>query len=192
VVVARCDESDEEGRRRTSALRTSQVAFDQIAACFCDSLLVNQSWDYSPLVLSQRLRSSSAPTSCYPPRSTSRCSTSSEVSCRVSRLLTLSSLYRYRTGKRVVLASASPRRSEILATFGLKPEVVPSTFPETLSHGDFEDAGQYCVATGTAKVSSSRGRSPTVEADLLRCDERRPSRCTRSWYRNPPMTLQTW
>ncbi|ORY64775.1 inosine triphosphate pyrophosphatase-like protein [Leucosporidium creatinivorum] len=55
-------------------------------------------------------------------------------------------------GKRVVLASASPRRSEILETFGLKPEIVPSTFPETLSHGDFEDAGQYCVATGTAKA----------------------------------------
>lgn len=30
--------------------------------------------------------------------------------------------------------------------------MVPSTFPELLSHGDFEDAGQYCVATATAKA----------------------------------------
>lgn len=54
-----------------------------------------------------------------------------------------------------MLASASPRRSDILRTFGLAPEVVPSTFPEELSHGDYEDAGQYAVATATAKVRSS-------------------------------------
>ncbi|KAL8287597.1 hypothetical protein RQP46_003455 [Phenoliferia psychrophenolica] len=52
---------------------------------------------------------------------------------------------------RVVLASSSPRRLDILRTFGLAPEVVPSTFPEKLSHADYPDAGQYAVATATAK-----------------------------------------
>ncbi|GAA5986113.1 hypothetical protein JCM11641_004715 [Rhodosporidiobolus odoratus] len=54
--------------------------------------------------------------------------------------------------KNIVLASASPRRSEILQTFGLAPRVVPSTFPETLSHSDYEDPAQYAVATGAAKA----------------------------------------
>lgn len=88
-----------------------------------------------------------------------RCSTSCEVGKH--RLVTfearsgilieiVTSLY---TGKRIVLASASPRRLEILKTFGLQPEVVPSTFPEELSHADYDDASQYCVATCSAKVS---------------------------------------
>ncbi|GAA6016281.1 hypothetical protein JCM10207_000456 [Rhodosporidiobolus poonsookiae] len=55
-------------------------------------------------------------------------------------------------GKFVVLASASPRRSEILKTHGLQPAVIPSAFPETLSHADFEDPAQYAVATGSAKA----------------------------------------
>ncbi|GAA5829988.1 hypothetical protein JCM3766R1_006728 [Sporobolomyces carnicolor] len=55
-------------------------------------------------------------------------------------------------GKRVVLASASPRRAEILKLYGLAPEIVPSTFPETLSHADFDDLTQYPVATGTEKA----------------------------------------
>ncbi|BGP41484.1 hypothetical protein JCM10449v2_005471 [Rhodotorula kratochvilovae] len=55
-------------------------------------------------------------------------------------------------GKHIVLASASPRRSEILRTLGLAPRVVPSTFPETLSHAEFDDPAQYAVATGAAKA----------------------------------------
>ncbi|KAI5478934.1 acetylserotonin o-methyltransferase-like protein [Pseudohyphozyma bogoriensis] len=54
-------------------------------------------------------------------------------------------------GKRVVLASSSPRRIEILRRYGLSPEVVPSTFAEDYSHADFEDAEQYATATCTAK-----------------------------------------
>ena len=34
--------------------------------------------------------------------------------------------------QRVVLASGSPRRKEILEQLGLKIEVIPSTFPEDL------------------------------------------------------------
>ncbi|KAI0077807.1 Maf/Ham1 [Panus rudis PR-1116 ss-1] len=55
-------------------------------------------------------------------------------------------------GKRVILASNSPRRKEILRTFGLEPEVVPSTFEETLSHSSFEDVHEYPVATATHKA----------------------------------------
>ncbi|TNY20988.1 Maf/Ham1 [Rhodotorula diobovata] len=55
-------------------------------------------------------------------------------------------------GKHIVLASASPRRSEILRTLGLAPRVVPSTFPETLSHAEFDDPAQYAAATGCAKA----------------------------------------
>lgn len=72
-------------------------------------------------------------------------------------------------GKRVVLASASPRRKEILQTMvrlriswnpssyiaypkGLAPEVIPSTFGEDLSPGDFEDIHEYPVATATHKA----------------------------------------
>ncbi|KAI0806069.1 Maf/Ham1 [Irpex lacteus] len=55
-------------------------------------------------------------------------------------------------GKRVVLASNSPRRREILQTFGLTPEIVPSTFEEDLPHTDFEDVHEYPVATATHKA----------------------------------------
>ncbi|KAH9902391.1 Maf/Ham1 [Cubamyces lactineus] len=55
-------------------------------------------------------------------------------------------------GKRVILASNSPRRREILRTFGLAPEVVPSTFEETLPFGGFQDPHEYPVATATHKA----------------------------------------
>ncbi|KAI0319064.1 Maf/Ham1 [Amylostereum chailletii] len=55
-------------------------------------------------------------------------------------------------GKRVVLASGSPRRKEILKTFGLAPEVIPSTFEEDLNAADFEDIHEYPVATATHKA----------------------------------------
>ncbi|GAA5839977.1 hypothetical protein JCM11251_006578 [Rhodosporidiobolus azoricus] len=55
-------------------------------------------------------------------------------------------------GKYIVLASASPRRSEILSTLGLQPAIVPSTFPELLSHADYPNPANYAVATGCAKA----------------------------------------
>jgi len=55
-------------------------------------------------------------------------------------------------GKRVVLASNSPRRKEILQIFGLAPEVAPSTFAEDLSSTSFEDIHEYPVATATHKA----------------------------------------
>ncbi|EPQ30257.1 uncharacterized protein PFL1_02373 [Pseudozyma flocculosa PF-1] len=57
-------------------------------------------------------------------------------------------------GKRVVLASASPRRKEILASVGIHPEIVPSTFKEDLPKAAFrgEGAFQYPVETGAKKA----------------------------------------
>ncbi|KAG6826144.1 hypothetical protein H0H92_000980 [Tricholoma furcatifolium] len=55
-------------------------------------------------------------------------------------------------GKRIVLASNSPRRQEILRTFGLAPDIVPSTFEENLSTSDFEDIHEYPVSTATHKA----------------------------------------
>ncbi|KAJ8455202.1 hypothetical protein ONZ45_g18222 [Pleurotus djamor] len=56
------------------------------------------------------------------------------------------------SGKRVVLASNSPRRKEILQIFGLAPEVVPSTFKEDLGLQGFEDPHEYPVSTATHKA----------------------------------------
>ncbi|KAG6917857.1 hypothetical protein DXG01_000762 [Tephrocybe rancida] len=55
-------------------------------------------------------------------------------------------------GKRIVLASNSPRRQEILRTFGLAPDIVPSTFEEDLAPGSFDDIHEYPVATATHKA----------------------------------------
>jgi len=55
-------------------------------------------------------------------------------------------------GKRLILASQSPRRNEILNTFGLAPEIVPSTFEENLPFSSFQDIHEYPVATATQKA----------------------------------------
>ncbi|KAF8646287.1 hypothetical protein AX16_007285 [Volvariella volvacea WC 439] len=54
--------------------------------------------------------------------------------------------------KRVVLASNSPRRKDILRTFGLNPDIVPSTFEENLPLHSFDDVHEYPVATATHKA----------------------------------------
>ncbi|KAJ7069065.1 Maf/Ham1 [Mycena belliarum] len=67
------------------------------------------------------------------------------------------------TGKRVVLASASPRRKAILSVFGLEPEIVPSTFEEDLPISSFGNIHEYPVATATHKAVEVYER--LVEAD---------------------------
>lgn len=58
------------------------------------------------------------------------------------------------SGKRVILASASPRRQEILASIGLHPEIIPSTFEENLPKSEFKGpaAFEYPVETSTHKA----------------------------------------
>ncbi|KAK9826257.1 hypothetical protein WJX74_003378 [Apatococcus lobatus] len=53
---------------------------------------------------------------------------------------------------KIVLASASPRRHELLQLLGLKPEVIPSKFEENLSKDLFSKAAEYAVATAKGKA----------------------------------------
>ncbi|XP_063161109.1 probable bifunctional dTTP/UTP pyrophosphatase/methyltransferase protein [Candoia aspera] len=54
--------------------------------------------------------------------------------------------------KKVVLASGSPRRQEILTNAGLRFEVVPSWFKETLEKSSFSAPYQYAVETAKQKA----------------------------------------
>jgi len=56
--------------------------------------------------------------------------------------------------KRVVLASASPRRKAILASIGFHPEIIPSTFEEDLPKSEYvgSAAFEYPVATSSHKA----------------------------------------
>ncbi|XP_051938439.1 probable bifunctional dTTP/UTP pyrophosphatase/methyltransferase protein isoform X1 [Hippocampus zosterae] len=63
-------------------------------------------------------------------------------------------------GKLVVLASASPRRLEILRNAGLRFEVVPSWFKETLDKRLFKAPQQYAVETAKQKALEVARRMP--------------------------------
>ncbi|XP_077436575.1 putative bifunctional dTTP/UTP pyrophosphatase/methyltransferase protein isoform X2 [Vanacampus margaritifer] len=63
-------------------------------------------------------------------------------------------------GKLVVLASASPRRLEILRNAGLRFEVVPSWFKETLDKRLFKTPQQYAVETAKQKALEVARRMP--------------------------------
>uniref|UniRef100_A0A8C8DL90 Acetylserotonin O-methyltransferase-like n=1 Tax=Oryzias sinensis TaxID=183150 RepID=A0A8C8DL90_9TELE len=63
-------------------------------------------------------------------------------------------------GKLVVLASASPRRQEILRNAGLRFEVVPSWFKETLDKGLFKAPYEYAVETAKQKALEVARRMP--------------------------------
>lgn len=51
-----------------------------------------------------------------------------------------------------MLASASPRRQELLRNIGLKFEVMPSTFEENLPHSSFPNAAAYAAETSRQKA----------------------------------------
>uniref|UniRef100_A0A3Q1GDJ8 Acetylserotonin O-methyltransferase-like n=1 Tax=Acanthochromis polyacanthus TaxID=80966 RepID=A0A3Q1GDJ8_9TELE len=63
-------------------------------------------------------------------------------------------------GKLVVLASASPRRLEILRNVGLRFEVVPSWFKETLDKSLFKAPYEYAVETAKQKALEVARRMP--------------------------------
>ncbi|KAK9510385.1 hypothetical protein O3M35_005181 [Rhynocoris fuscipes] len=54
--------------------------------------------------------------------------------------------------QRIVLASVSPRRSEILRNIGLHFEIVPSLFEEDLDPKSFETNAEFAVETAYRKV----------------------------------------
>ncbi|KAG0143855.1 hypothetical protein CROQUDRAFT_80670 [Cronartium quercuum f. sp. fusiforme G11] len=63
------------------------------------------------------------------------------------------------SGKRIILASSSPRRLQILQSIGINPEVIPSQFKEDLDQNSFEDLDdvrlkgiRYAAATATEKA----------------------------------------
>ncbi|XP_037367614.1 probable bifunctional dTTP/UTP pyrophosphatase/methyltransferase protein [Talpa occidentalis] len=66
--------------------------------------------------------------------------------------MVLSPVLRKLQGKRVVLASASPRRREILSNAGLRFEVVPSRFKERLSKASFRSPDAYAMETARQKA----------------------------------------
>ncbi|XP_014251647.1 N-acetylserotonin O-methyltransferase-like protein isoform X2 [Cimex lectularius] len=54
--------------------------------------------------------------------------------------------------KRIVLASVSARRSEILRSVGLRFEIMPSLFPENLDPKNYPNLAEYAVETAYRKV----------------------------------------
>nr|XP_020465217.1 N-acetylserotonin O-methyltransferase-like protein isoform X1 [Monopterus albus] len=64
------------------------------------------------------------------------------------------------SGKLIVLASGSPRRLEILRNVGIRFEVVPSWFKETLNKGLFKAPHEYAVETAKQKALEVARRMP--------------------------------
>ncbi|XP_058799422.1 dTTP/UTP pyrophosphatase [Phymastichus coffea] len=53
---------------------------------------------------------------------------------------------------RVILASGSPRRREILENLGLKIEIIPSTFDEKLNRSNYKNHGDFVADLAAHKV----------------------------------------
>ncbi|XP_054289228.1 probable bifunctional dTTP/UTP pyrophosphatase/methyltransferase protein [Macrosteles quadrilineatus] len=72
-------------------------------------------------------------------------------------------------GKRIILASSSPRRSEILHNIGLKFEIIPSTYEENLTPEKFTNHGEFAVATAFNKVEEVEKRlsRDPIKPDLI-------------------------
>ena len=69
--------------------------------------------------------------------------------------------------RHVVLASASPRRSELLRQIGLQFDVIPSTFAEDLDKASSDGAAGYARATSRAKAVEVAARTLSRFADLI-------------------------
>jgi septum formation protein len=66
--------------------------------------------------------------------------------------------------KRIILASASPRRKELLEKIGLKFEVEPSDYPEDMRSGLSPDELARAISLEKARVVASRHRNAIVIA----------------------------
>ncbi|KAJ7784586.1 inosine triphosphate pyrophosphatase-like protein [Mycena metata] len=104
------------------------------------------------------------------------------------------------TGKRIILASASPRRKDILNVFGLAPEIIPSTFAEDLPPSSFENIHEYPVATATHKaievyerlVETDPDNAPdlVIAADTVVLSHALPSTSQTSYEMLPEVTQE--
>ncbi|XP_063242349.1 dTTP/UTP pyrophosphatase isoform X3 [Bacillus rossius redtenbacheri] len=66
--------------------------------------------------------------------------------------------------QKIVLASSSPRRKEILSSVGLPFEVCVSRYEEDLDPGNYKCPGDFVVATATNKVQEVLGRLRAEES----------------------------
>ncbi|XP_003701824.1 dTTP/UTP pyrophosphatase [Megachile rotundata] len=62
------------------------------------------------------------------------------------------------TKSRVILASGSPRRHEIIQKLGIKPEVVPSLYDENLDRSAYKSYGEYIQNLAKYKVEEVYNR----------------------------------
>ncbi|XP_064636014.1 dTTP/UTP pyrophosphatase-like [Lineus longissimus] len=71
--------------------------------------------------------------------------------------------------QRIILASSSPRRKEILENIGLKLEVIPSTFDENLDKSSFAHSLDYVKETARRKTIEvvERLKNAEVPPDLV-------------------------
>uniref|UniRef100_A0A1I8N6M9 Maf-like protein n=1 Tax=Musca domestica TaxID=7370 RepID=A0A1I8N6M9_MUSDO len=60
--------------------------------------------------------------------------------------------------KRIILASGSPRRQELVKSLGLNAELCPSTFEENLNPADFKDFSKFIEATALGKAEEVYNR----------------------------------
>jgi len=72
-------------------------------------------------------------------------------------------------GERLVLASASPRRAELLRGLGLEFEILPVAVPEDLADGEDPAAAAIRLAEAKAEAASSRLDRPG-EGLVVGCD----------------------
>lgn len=74
---------------------------------------------------------------------------------------------------RFILASASPRRRELLARVGLHPEVAPTHVDESPTHAE-EPAAEYVVRVAEAKARASGSKLAVLAADTVVALDGRP------------------
>ena len=71
---------------------------------------------------------------------------------------------------RIILASASPRRKQLLQQIGLKAEIIPSKFEENLPKSSFPTPADYVIATAKGKaceVFSENKDAVVIGADTV-------------------------
>ncbi|KAJ3041464.1 hypothetical protein HDV00_009260 [Rhizophlyctis rosea] len=71
---------------------------------------------------------------------------------------------------RIILASGSPRRKEILERLGLKFEVIASSFPEDLDKSSFKTAADYAKENALQKAKEVYSRVKDPKAFIISAD----------------------